>query len=52
MRANYEPIQAKSFKTIEDYNEYLKSNEGLIYVHTLVFGDEIVLLYTIAKEEK
>lgn len=47
----YEPIQAIAFDTIEAYNEFMRT-EGLVYVNTLVFGEKLVLLYTLVKEDK
>lgn len=49
---SYEPIQAKEFDTIEDYNGFIKETEGLIYVNTLVLNEKLVLLYTLVKEDK
>lgn len=47
----YEPIQAIAFDTIEAYNEFMRT-EDLVYVNTLVFGEKLVLLYTLVKEDK
>lgn len=48
----YEPIQGKLFDTIDDYNEFIRSTEGLVYVNTMTLNDKLLLLYTIAKENK
>ena len=48
----YEPIQAKAFDSINEYNEFLRSTEGLVYVNTFVFNEALVLLYTLVKENK
>ena len=48
----YEPIQGKAFDSIDEYNEFLRATEGLVYVNTLTFNDKLILLYTIAKENK
>lgn len=48
----YEPIQGKEFENVEEYNKFLKETNGLIYVNTLEFNGKLVLLYTVAKEEK
>lgn len=48
----YEPIQAKGFESIEEYNTFLRETANLIYVNTLIFNDSIILLYTTPKEGK
>lgn len=48
----YEPIQGKEFENVEEYNKFLKETNGLIYVNTLEFNGKLVLLYTVAKEDK
>lgn len=48
----YEPIQAKEFKNIEEYNNFLKETAGLIYVNTLIYNNSILLLYTTPKEDE
>ncbi len=49
---SYEPIQAKEFKSVDEFNTFLMENPTLIYVNTLVKKDTIILLYTIVKETK
>lgn len=48
----YEPIRGKVFETIDEYNEFIRETEGLVYVNTLTLNDKLLLLFTIAKENK